>query len=209
MRAGSLGADGVRALREQLVDHLLDTGRIHSDRVAEAFQVVPRHVFLPGVEPTTVYTDEAIPTKRAPDGRAISSSSQPSIMAIMLEQLCVEPGHQVREIGAGTGYNAALLAFLVGETGALTTVDIDQDLVEQARDHLAAAGVSSVRVVCGDGANGYAESAPYDRIMLTVGADDVAPAWVDQLASAAGWCSRCWSETASVRWPSTGATANS
>lgn len=177
-----MSTEDVRAMREQLVDHLLDAGRITTAPVAEGFRVVPRHVFLPGVAPTTAYTDEAIPTKWAPDGRAISSSSQPSIMAIMLEQLSVEPGHRVLEIGAGTGYNAALLAHLVGESGAVTTVDIDQDLVDRARDHLAAGGFTSVQVVCADGSGGYAEGAPYDRIILTVGADEVAPAWVDQLA---------------------------
>jgi len=177
-----MGTDDVPALREQLVDNLLDAGRITTAPVAEAFRVVPRHVFLPGLDPATAYTDEAIPTKWAPDGRAISSSSQPSIMAIMLEQLSVEPGHRVLEIGAGTGYNAALLAHLVGETGAVTTVDIDQDLVDRAREHLAAAGFASVQVVCADGAGGYADDAPYDRIILTVGAEDVAPAWVGQLA---------------------------
>jgi len=61
-------------------------------------------------------------------------------MALMLEQLGVEPGQRVLEVGAGTGYNAALLGHLVGEAGAVTTVDIDADLVEQARRNLDAAG---------------------------------------------------------------------
>lgn len=175
--------DDVRALRDQLVDRLSNAGRICTEQVAEAFRVVPRHLFLPSVEPAKAYADEAIPTKWLPDGRPISSSSQPAIMAIMLEQLSVEPGQRVLEIGAGTGYNAALLAHLVGEDGAVTTVDIDEDLVEQASRHLAAAGLAQVKVACADGADGWAESAPYDRIILTVGAEDLAPAWVAQLAT--------------------------
>ncbi len=156
--------DDVRALRDRLVDRLCAAGSICTNQVAEAFRLVPRHVFLPGVESAGAYADEAIPTKWEPDGRPISSSSQPAIMAIMLEQLGVEPGQRVLEIGAGTGYNAALLGHLVGEAGAVTTVDIDADLVEQGRRHLDAAGLAQVSVVCGDGADGWAENAPYDRI---------------------------------------------
>jgi protein-L-isoaspartate(D-aspartate) O-methyltransferase len=102
-------------------------------------------------------------------------------MAGMLEQLGLEPGHNVLEIGAGTGYNAALMAHIVGETGKVTTVDIDEDTVAGAREHLGKAGFDRIEVICGDGGNGYAEHAPYDRIILTVGAAEIAPAWPAQL----------------------------
>src|SRR5262245_1720222 len=98
-------------------------------------------------------------------------------MAIMLEQLDLRPGQRVLEIGAGTGYNAALIAHVVGETGRVTTIDLDDDIVASARVHLAAAGVTGVRVVCADGWAGCAEDAPFDRIILTVGAHDISPAW--------------------------------
>lgn len=169
-------------LRDELVDSLVTAGHLHTEHVEAAFRAVPRHLFVSDVEPMDAYADEVIVTRRDPSGRATSSSSQPMMMAIMLEQLGVEPGHRVLEIGAGTGYNAALLAHLVGASGAVTTLDIDQDLVEHARRHLAAAGASQVTVVCGDGAYGWPTSAPYDRIILAVGAQDLAPAWVDQLA---------------------------
>jgi protein-L-isoaspartate(D-aspartate) O-methyltransferase len=102
-------------------------------------------------------------------------------MAIMLEQLGLEPGHQVLEIGAGTGYNAALISHIVGETGCIITVDIDEDIVASACEHLAAGGFDNVQVVCSDGGYGHADAAPYDRIILTVGASDIAPAWWEQL----------------------------
>ncbi len=175
--------DDFRVLRNQLVDQLSDAGHITIERVAEAFRRVPRHVFLPGVEPGEAYADEAVVTKWESDGRPISSSSQPAVMAIMLEQLCVESGQRVLEIGAGTGFNAALLAHLVGEVGAVTTIDIDEDLVAQARRNLDTADLARVDVVCADGADGWAASAPYDRIILTAGAEDLAPAWVEQLAT--------------------------
>jgi protein-L-isoaspartate(D-aspartate) O-methyltransferase len=102
-------------------------------------------------------------------------------MATMLEQLEVQAGHHILEIGAGTGNNAALLATLAGEEGQVVTIDIDNDLVTAAQEHLKMAGFHQVRVVCGDGAFGYREAAPYDRIILTVGSWDIAPAWIDQL----------------------------
>ncbi len=170
-------------LHQRLVDALERDGSIRTPAVAVAFRAVPRHPFLPGVPLDLVYRDEAIPTKRR-DGVAISSSSQPAAMAIMLEQLDVRPGHRVLEIGAGTGYNAALLAHLAGADGAVVTVDLDADIAAAARSHLATIGLGPerVRVVKGDGGLGYPDAAPYDRIVLTVGAWDVAPAWHEQLA---------------------------
>ncbi|MGH3804538.1 MAG: methyltransferase, FxLD system, partial [Pseudonocardiaceae bacterium] len=86
------------------------------------------------------------------------------------------------EIGAGTGYNAALLAELVGETGEVTTVDICPDVTVQARQALDANGYGRVHVATQDGALGEADHAPYDRIIVTVGPWDLPPTWLDQLA---------------------------
>ena len=142
---------------------------------------MPRDVFLPDVDIADVYTDRAFPTKHA-DGRPISSSSQPAIMAIMLEQLALEPGLRVLEIGAGTGYNAALLAQLVAPGGQVVTIDIDEDLVVAARQRLVSLGFDRVDVRCSDGGYGYPEGAPFDRIILTASAWDIAPSWFEQLA---------------------------
>jgi protein-L-isoaspartate(D-aspartate) O-methyltransferase len=169
------------AIRNELVDALIRAGNIRTAPVEAAFRAVARHDFLPGVAPEQVYRDEAVVTKRL-DGIPVSSSSQPAIMAIMLEQLDLAPGQRVLEIGAGTGYNAALIAHLVGEPGHVTTIDIDEDIVAGAREHLAVAGYGRVQVACGDGGLGHADGAPYDRIILTVGASDITPAWWEQLA---------------------------
>jgi methyltransferase of FxLD system len=163
-----------------LVETLESKSSVSSPAVFEAFRAVPRHLFLPDVALAEVYRDRAIGTKRI-DDRYVSSSSQPQIMAIMLEMLDLQPGHRVLEIGAGTGFNAALLAHLVGETGEVTAIDVDEDIVEAARAHLAAAGRERVRVVLGDGALGRPELAPFDRIVLTVAATDLSPAWWEQL----------------------------
>jgi protein-L-isoaspartate(D-aspartate) O-methyltransferase len=171
------------ALRQALVDELARGGHLGSPAIERAFRDVPRHLFLPDVAPDEVYRDRYIATKKV-DGEVVSSSSQPQIMAIMLDQLGLEPGHRVLEIGAGTGYNAALMAHIVGDTGEVTALDLDQDIVDGARAHLAAAGFERVRVVCADGGFGYPEAAPYDRIILTVAGWDVTPAWREQLEPA-------------------------
>lgn len=170
----------VEQLHQSLVDQLKQRELITDPQVEAAFRAVPRHLFLPTLAPEEVYRDEAIPTKML-NGTAISSSSQPAIMAIMLEQLQLQPGQRVLEIGAGTGYNAALLAHIVGETGQVVTIDIDEDIVADACTHLAQTGFERVEVICADGGNGYPPLAPYDRIILTVSAGDITPAWREQL----------------------------
>ncbi len=168
-------------LRDRMVSQVAASGRPVSDAVALAMRAVPRHLFLPGTDPELAYRNEPIVTRRSADGQPTSSSSQPTIMAYMLDQLDVAPGHRVLEIGAGTGYNAALLAHLVGAAGTVVTVDLDEDVADQARAHLAAAGYPDVTVLAADGAAGYPPGAPYDRIIATVGVSDLAPAWRDQL----------------------------
>jgi protein-L-isoaspartate(D-aspartate) O-methyltransferase len=173
-------ASDAAPLHQGLVDRLRNDRHIESAPVESAFRAVPRHYFLPNVPLAEAYRNRAIPTRYL-DGEVVSSSSEPTIMAIMLEMLDLQPGHTVLEIGAGTGYNAALMAQIVGEAGQVIALDIDEDIVEAARAHLAAAGAEGVRVVRGDGAVGFAEAAPFDRIVLTVAATDISPAWREQL----------------------------
>jgi protein-L-isoaspartate(D-aspartate) O-methyltransferase len=174
--------DAIPTLVNNLADALLRMGAIRSPAVEAAFRSVPRHLFLPDTPLEQIYSDNAVTTKRASDGQPLSSSTQPSIMAGMLEQLQIEPGHRVLEIGAGTGYNAALMAHIAGPAGQVVTLDVDDDIVADARRHLTDAGYSAVQVMRRDGTLGYPDAAPYDRIILTVGAQDIAPAWREQLA---------------------------
>lgn len=173
--------NNINVLNQALVDELKSMGCIQTPRVEAAFQAVLRHRFIPETPLEEVYSNSVILTKQDQNGQWISSSSQPAIMAIMLEQLDLEPGQKVLEIGAGTGYNAALMAHIVGETGQVVTVDIDDDLVEAAEAHLLGAGFDQVQVVCADGGYGYKDAAPFDRIILTVGASEIAPVWWEQL----------------------------
>ena len=178
--AGAHSGGVVDALRQALVDGLIERGFLSVPRIADAFRHVPRHLFVPSVPPTRAYRDEAIPT-RFREGRAISSCSQPAIVAWMLQQLAPRPGQRVLEVGAGTGYNAALLSDLVGAGGRVTTLELDGEIAAAAREHLAAAGVSNVDVVCTDGGLGWPAGAPYDRMIVTAGATEVPPTWRQQL----------------------------
>lgn len=168
-------------LRASMVDHVRDAGHARFEQVEQVMRTVPRHLFVPDAPVRDAYADLAVITKRAADGAALSCASVPTIVAMMLDQLEVRPGHRVLEIGAGTGYNAALLAQLTGPTGHVTTIDIDPEVTAGARRNLDTTGHPDVHVITRDGALGAPEHSPYDRIIVTVGAWDLPPAWHQQL----------------------------
>jgi protein-L-isoaspartate(D-aspartate) O-methyltransferase len=191
---------------QQLVDRLIAEGALWSRSLIAAFRATPRHRFVdriflfqrkqnlwreiltrdPGLEELRLlYADRALIThlhRSAPDdaGRPISSSSQPSLMALMLEDMRVAPGQTVLEIGAGTGYNAALLAHMAGP-GQVTTLDVDRNVLSEAWVHLRAFPERAVTLKHTDGRYGLPEAAPFDRIMVTAATADLEPAWLDQL----------------------------
>lgn len=111
-------------------------------------------------------------------GTPTCSSTQPSLMAIMLEALDVHGNHRVLEIGTGTGYNAALLAHRLGDD-QVVTVDIDTNLVTRAQQNLAEAGYKPT-VAATDGATGYPDKAPFDRVLATCAVTTIPPAWLTQ-----------------------------
>ncbi|MFJ6138625.1 methyltransferase, FxLD system [Kitasatospora sp. NPDC092286] len=171
-----------QALRDALVTRIDSLHTFRTKAVRDAFLAVRRELFLPEVDLATAYQPKQVVTKRAADGTALSSASSPNIVATMLEQLQAAPGQSVLEIGAATGINAALLAELTGPTGTVVTIELDEDLTESARAHLAAAGYHRVIVLCRDGVLGDPDRAPFDRIIVTAGAWDIPAAWWIQLA---------------------------
>ena len=175
---------GSAQLRRRLVEQLEARGALRSPAIRRAFLAVPRERFLSEIAEREglerVYRDEAIVTRHDAQGLPTSSSSQPGMMSSMLEQLDLEPGQRVLEIGAGTGYNAALLARLVGSRGKVVSVELDAATAREARRALADVE-APVRVVRGDGREGWPRGAPYDRIIVTASTRIVAQAWHDQL----------------------------
>jgi protein-L-isoaspartate(D-aspartate) O-methyltransferase len=113
---------------------------------------------------------------------ATSSVSAPVIVGSMLTEMALRHGLRVLEVGTGSGYNAALIAELVGDPSLVTTVEIDPTLVAEAVPRLERLGYGAIHVIGGDGTEGVAERAPFDRVVATVGCLDIAPAWIGQLA---------------------------
>lgn len=176
----------------------------------DAFDQVPRHAFIPDTiwrvdrgagnrlaplhradnpdawlsaayrdRPVDTQVDDGHPAADGTGWEVTSSASQPSVVAEMLHALNVQPGMRVLEIGAGTGWNAALLAHRVGAENVVT-IDIDEHVTASARAALDNAGYGKVTVITGDGAAGWADGAPYDRVIATVGVTAVPLAWVTQ-----------------------------
>jgi protein-L-isoaspartate(D-aspartate) O-methyltransferase len=193
---------------EQMVDRLIAEGALWSAPLVAAFRATPRHRFIdrvfhyhrrsgrwrevitrdPGPEEVRlVYADRALITRvgsARPGGPElpISSSSQPSLMAQMLEDLQLERGQRVLEVGAGTGYNAALLAHVAGP-GQVLSIDVDRSVLSEAWDHLRAFADRQAGLRHADGREGCAEAAPFDRLMVTAATPDLEPAWLEQLAA--------------------------
>ncbi|MEU1800866.1 methyltransferase domain-containing protein [Streptomyces sp. NPDC019937] len=197
-----LTTSGPAALTQQLTDdgHLPADWRDEFLRVDRA-QFIPDHIWIrgdDGYEPVDraadpdrwkrlAYSDQAIVTQveDPPDATAArtpsSSASMPRIVARMLHALQVEDGHRVLEIGAGTGYNAALLAERAGHD-RVTTLEIDPAVAAGARAALHDAGHHDVTVQLADGEQGWPDDAPYDRIIATCSVHDVPRAWIEQTA---------------------------
>ncbi|MGK5681814.1 methyltransferase, FxLD system [Actinoplanes sp. URMC 104] len=168
--------------RRRLVDRLTARGRITDPAVAAAFLTVPRHEFAPaGTDLSAAYADDVVVTRTDARGRASSSISAPWLQAYMLETARLRPGSRVLEIGSG-GCNAALIAELVGASGAVTSIDIDPDVVAAARAALDRAGYPQVEVALADAEHGHPGAAPYDAVLVTVETSDIPPAWLEQLA---------------------------
>jgi protein-L-isoaspartate O-methyltransferase len=194
--------------RAELGRSLLEDGSMTEDW-AEAFEAVPRSAFLPDLmwphdrdsgkavavsrtddpDAWTAYAQSNLPIVTQWDDGAhdgpepgkvfTSSSSMPSLVFSMLADLGVQPGHKVLEIGTGTGWNAALLAFRAGAHNVVS-VEVDPTVAAAARTALHRAGFGAVEVVTGDGLKGYPERAPYDRVIATVGLRAGMAAWVRQ-----------------------------
>jgi protein-L-isoaspartate(D-aspartate) O-methyltransferase len=171
-------------LRRRLVGKLESASAIRSDAVRDAFLTVPREIFIPAVADEqgigAVYEDEAYPTKTDQRGDPISSSSQPQIMALMLEALRLAPAQRILEVGAGTGYNAALISAIVGPRGRVTSIELDPDIAADARGAVAEAG-QRANIAVGDGRNGWERGAPYDAIIATASSLEIPRAFLDQL----------------------------
>jgi len=170
-----------------------------SPATCAAFLAVPRHGFVrryrvwgsaawQEVTPDNLahhlarlYHDEALVLAGDDDENLLSTISQPSFMLRMLDLLQLAPGQRVFELGAGSGWNAALMAHLVGLTGRVISAELHPEIAQNAQATLQAHGVTNAEIVAGDGGEGYAPGAPYDRALFTAGSYEVPRAFFAQI----------------------------
>ncbi len=160
---------------DSLIDDLVREGVIHSPPVERAMRTVKREYFVPNHLGRSAYADHPLPIG---GGQTISA---PHMVAIMAEELLVDEGNKVLEIGTGSGYHAAVVSHLVGPGGRVFSVERLEGLAEKGRRNIIRSGISNVSVIGADGSGGYPEEAPYDRIYYTCAAPMVPEIVMDQL----------------------------
>jgi len=158
--------------RADLIREIVRQTGITEEPILAAFSRVPRHRFVPE-QARQAYADRALSIGHQ------QTISQPSMIALMLAELDVRPEHRVLEVGAGSGYAAALLGELARE---VTAIEIVKDLADRARATLAELRADNVTVIEGNGREGYAPRAPFDRILVSAAPEEIPPALLTQLA---------------------------
>ena len=161
------------SLRQEMVDRQIAARDVRDERVLEALRTVPREAFVPERLAEFAYDDAPLPIGEE------QTISQPFVVALMAEALEILPGDKVLEIGAGSGYAAAVLSRLARE---VWTVERHPSLAREARERMERLGYRNVQVLDGDGTLGWPEHAPYDVIVVAAGGPEVPPALLDQLA---------------------------
>lgn len=167
-------AERFRAAREQLVDSLVDRGRVERPATIRALRSVPRHEFVPEPRRDAAYADRPLPIGA---GQTISA---PHMVGIMCDRLAPGTGDRILEIGTGCGYHAAVTAEIVG-SGNVYTVEYVGELAAEARRRLERLGDGDVHVRAGDGWAGWPEHAPYDGAYLTCAAPEIPEAVAAQV----------------------------
>ncbi len=173
--------DNLQKQKERLIKRLKQGGYLETEAVERAFREVPRSQFLPPGHESVAYRDTPQPISH---GQTISA---PHMCVIMCEKLNLREGLKVLEVGAGSGYHAALCAELVApkdatNPGQVYTIEIVERLIEFARTNLKRAGyMNRITLIHGDGAKGIPEEAPFDRILVTAAAPSIPDPLIEQL----------------------------
>jgi protein-L-isoaspartate(D-aspartate) O-methyltransferase len=165
--------------RRRMVERYRQAGYLKTESMARAMLRVPKEEFMEPSLMDYAYADQPFPIPG--DGR--QTISAPYMYPATYEPLGIKEGDRVLEIGAGSGYGAALAYELVGEGGLVVAVEINEETYRFAKGNLERSGYGAVRLVLGDGSLGYPEEAPYDAISITAASPDFPPPLVEQLRS--------------------------
>jgi len=177
-----MSKDSNKKAVDDLIRRLQNSGYLKSDEMERAVRSVPREEFVPPSSRNHAYRDSPLSIGL---GQTISA---PHMCVIMCENMKLKPGHKILEIGAGSGYHAALCAEMVAPKGVenpghIYTVEIVEGLIDFARDNLKRTGYDDrVTLIHGDGGKGLAESAPFDRILVAAAAPQIPDPLIEQLA---------------------------
>lgn len=189
--------------QQQLLDlsrrYAAESGTPLDDAIADAFLATPRHRFVTRYRQwpqrewqevtaenlaqhlPTLYSNDALMLWDDEQATTLSTISQPSLVLAMLQLLQLAPGQRVFELGAGSGWNAALMGRLVAPTGQVYSLEIIPALAQQAAAAVAGLGIDNVQIIAADGGEGYAPGAPYDRAIFTAGSYDLPRHFYTQL----------------------------
>ena len=160
--------------KHDLVQYWKASGLVKDEQVIDAFLSIPREDFIMKEYRHLAYADHPLPTKQS------QTISQPSTIMFMLDKLQIKPNHKILEIGTGTGYHAALMGYLASK-GKVYTIEIIEELANEAKGRIKRLGLKNVEVMQGDGSIGLPNHAPFDRIIVTAAASHVPQPLLDQL----------------------------
>ena len=163
-----------RTAINNLIIYLKNSKFLTDERVESAFRNIPRHEFVPESELDYAYNNEPLPIMKN------QTISQPGVVTRMTEWLDVKDGQKILEIGTGSGWQSAILSYLVG-SGSIYSIERHPELVKFAQKNLKKLDIDNVHVILGDGSIGYSKAAPYDRIIITAACSEIPLPLIDQL----------------------------
>jgi len=159
---------------DDLINYLKNSRFLTDDNVESAFRNIPRHEFVPTSDLDCAYYNEPLPIMKN------QTISQPGVVSRMTEWLDIKDGQNILEIGTGSGWQTAILSYLVGK-GTVYSVEIHPELVKFAKENLEKLGIDNVHVILSDGSTGYLKASPYDRIIITAACTEIPLPILEQL----------------------------
>ena len=161
--------------KQKLIEHWISSGTIKDKRVIEAFKKILREKFIHTDKKNEAYGDYPVSIG---EGQTIS---QPTTVMVMTEALELKKGQKVLEIGSGSGYQAAIIADIVGKNGKVISTEIIKELAEFASDNIKKLNIKNIEIIKHDGSKGYEKEAPYDRIIITAACPKIPKILISQL----------------------------
>jgi len=191
----------IRKLNKEMIKEVKKKGFLKNTEYEKAFLSTPRHIFIPSVydiekqewkkfdvdysKPQEeilkkIYVDRPLViTIKEED--VLSTSSQPTVMAMMIEEAKLKNGDKVLEVGTGSGYNASVISKIIGDNGKVITIELEKKVYELSKTNLKRSGIKNIEIYCADGGLGYPKEAPFDKIIVTTSSSDITEEWIRQL----------------------------